>query len=359
MGVYRLFLAIVVAYDHWRAIILRPIGRDDLSGIFGFDAGHAVLLFYVISGFLITYTLTHNYSDDAIGRWQFYKNRFVRIFSVYWPMAAISALFFTESDLGTLSVVDLLTRVLVIGQDWSVAFRGYPQAGDFSGTMPLLHQSWTLGAELTFYLFAPFLLQRWRVALVLLVGSLFIRVCLVGGLGNAQAFPTWTYFFFPSTVFFFMLGHFACVAAKRFNWLLNKNLALLAPTILVIIPCGQIGVYLLGIDATGFDNPIFWISLVLFVVTLPALFDATKKIEVMNYLGNLSYPVYLIHTFVLSLSHTVIVQHILPAGSGATAICYLILVLVAAIIAHELIEKPVASLMRHLFSKRVVSTQQA
>ena len=73
MGLLRLFLALVVAIDHWRVIILHPksIYLDDVCK-FGFNAGYAVMFFYVISGFLITYTLTRNYEPDRAGIAAFY-----------------------------------------------------------------------------------------------------------------------------------------------------------------------------------------------------------------------------------------------------------------------------------------------
>ena len=64
MGLVRFFLALVVAVDHWRVIVLHEkcILLDDVVK-FGFNAGYAVMFFYVISGFLITYTLTRNYRE--------------------------------------------------------------------------------------------------------------------------------------------------------------------------------------------------------------------------------------------------------------------------------------------------------
>ena len=68
---------------------------------FGFNAGYAVMFFYVISGFLITYTLTQNYRWDWPGIAAFYSNRFIRIFSLYWAMA-ILALFLIASGLAAI-----------------------------------------------------------------------------------------------------------------------------------------------------------------------------------------------------------------------------------------------------------------
>jgi hypothetical protein len=65
MGLARLFLALIVAADHWRVIQLAPLGItfEDFYKL-GFNSGYAVMFFYVISGFLITFTLTRDYARD-------------------------------------------------------------------------------------------------------------------------------------------------------------------------------------------------------------------------------------------------------------------------------------------------------
>ena len=87
MGAIRLFLAFVVAADHLRVLILRPSGIDLIEyAKLGFNAGYAVLFFYVISGFLISFVLAEKYANDRAGTLRFYESRFVRIFALYWPV---------------------------------------------------------------------------------------------------------------------------------------------------------------------------------------------------------------------------------------------------------------------------------
>ena len=83
MGLIRLFLAWVVAADHWSVFVLRPhsVFLDD-NYKFGFNSGYAVMFFYIVSGFLITYTLTRNYDRNLPGACKFYRNPFIRIFSL-------------------------------------------------------------------------------------------------------------------------------------------------------------------------------------------------------------------------------------------------------------------------------------
>ena len=118
MGVIRLFLAWVVAIDHWRVLVLIPRSAFTDDNIkFGFNAGYAVMFFYVISGFLITFTLSRNYATDVSGTARFYRNRFVRIYSLYWPMVLLSFLTVGSALPSFLaaSLPDKLTGIFLLG----------------------------------------------------------------------------------------------------------------------------------------------------------------------------------------------------------------------------------------------------
>jgi peptidoglycan/LPS O-acetylase OafA/YrhL len=62
---------------------LRPHDTD-ITVIYslGFNAGFAVMYFYIISGFLISFVLAHKYPASVSGTAAFYRSRFTRIFSL-------------------------------------------------------------------------------------------------------------------------------------------------------------------------------------------------------------------------------------------------------------------------------------
>lgn len=251
----------------------------------GLNAGSAVFLFYVISGFLITYTLSRNYTPDRDGLLRFYRNRAVRIFALFWPVAAVAIASFPASF--PRSPVDIFTSLFLLGVDWRVALATYPQPY-FGGLLDGLHPAWTLGAELTFYLVAPLLMRSWRLGAALLVGSLAIRAAFVWWLGpNLQ--PIWTYTFPPATFCFFMMGHFAarCAGAAPSKSRIGIVFLILAA---VIMTSGPYNI--------GFDTPRFWIAITLFAAALPGVFALTYKSRALNFLGDLSYPIYLVHVLV-------------------------------------------------------------
>src|SRR5205807_2350626 len=125
---------------HWRLMTLNPLGlyTDDIIK-FGFNGGYAVMFFYVISGFLITYTLSKNYERDFSGVIAFYRNRFIRIFALYWPLALV-AIWSSPNSLPSTGG-DIFTSTFLIGADWRVAFAEFPKP-HWTALLDCMRQSW-------------------------------------------------------------------------------------------------------------------------------------------------------------------------------------------------------------------------
>jgi peptidoglycan/LPS O-acetylase OafA/YrhL len=344
MGLIRLFLALVVAVDHWRVIMLheKSIFLDDVVK-FGFNAGYAVMFFYVISGFLITFTLTRNYATDRSGVTAFYRNRFIRIFSLYWPMVILAFILVASAwpQFVASSLPDKFTSIFLLGMDWRVAFATYPTTS-FAGTIDGLHQAWTLGAELLFYLLAPIFIRSWKIGATALIASFSLRAYFVFRYGS-DVQDVWTYHFVGTTFGFFMLGHLACLFGR---YLAN-------PWLGVILTVSSFLVMLYGGSYASFDTPRFWVSVLLFSVAVPGLFEATKNVRWMNALGDLSYPVYLIHTLVLIefgpwlLESALSLVSLGKVGAGyASLVAFAVATTLAAALVHRFLEMPTAWAMR-------------
>jgi peptidoglycan/LPS O-acetylase OafA/YrhL len=345
MGVMRLFLALVVAAAHWRASALGSSGIPFLDYYaLGFNAGYAVMFFYVISGFLITFTLTRNYSLDFAGARAFYRNRFIRIFSLYWPLVLMTFVLVPAAWAEFLDAAlwDQVTGLFLFGMDWRLAFASFPQT-HWAAAIVALHQAWTLGAELLFYLAAPLLLRSWKVATIVMLASFGTRAAIAADLGPGLH-EIWTYHFVGTTFGFFLLGHLICLASQRFSMLANRPLGVL------LLVCSLIAM-MFGGSYVPFDGRRFWLSVLLFTVSLPGLFEATKGVRWMNAIGNLSYPVYLIHTLTLMLCSGWLL-HLLPVttlNEGYVSIlAFLAVTIAAGAIVHGLIEVPVAEFMRSI-----------
>ncbi len=340
MGAIRLFLALVVAFDHFRVLILMPM-HQDVSGSYelGMNAGYAVMYFYAISGFLISFVLDKKYSTAIAGTVEFYRNRVIRIFSLYLPVALLSFLIIpaTKGIFLASSLGDKFTALGLFGMSWRVQFAAYP-AEHAEAALFALPQAWTLDPELTFYALAPFLLRSWKGAVALFAVSAIIRAAFVVNFGFSN---TWTYHFIPSTFLFFLMGSIAYRASFGLN-VLNRPL--------VGIGLLLAALFSLNCPANAYwDTWRFWVAITLFALSLPGIFAASKTNGLLNFAGDLSFPVYLTHIIVLKLGD----QWYRDARLSPEARCLLFMLCVIAVatLALLIIERPTALLM-NLLSRR-------
>ena len=303
MGSIRVLLAISVVFIH--------------SYGFVFVGGKlAVQLFYVISGFLISFILVE--AKTYVSTKDFYLNRFLRLYPAYWLIAALALTALLAAGVlsgrslgavGTFMQIDLVgklslvaSNLLIFGQDW-IYFTAFNEGsthlttnfqetelGVWTGL--LVPQAWTLGVELTFYLVAPFILRKKWLVLVLLGGSLILRVTLIyAGLGLQDP---WTYRFFPTELALFLLG----AVSHQFLKPLYERLGLLnvrtasATTLAVFASCAFFFVL---------PNHAYWSLLLVavFVISLPWLFHFQRTNQWDRRIGELSYPIYLSHMLVI------------------------------------------------------------
>jgi peptidoglycan/LPS O-acetylase OafA/YrhL len=227
-----------------------------------------------------------------------------------------------------------ISALFLIGMDWQLA------AGVKDSSIGGLWQAWTLGAELVFYLSAPLLMRSWKIGATLLVLSLGYRLGYVA-LNGPALHPQWTYAFPPATFCFFMLGHLVCIASNRWR-------ALASPTLGWSALAVSAAAMVWGGNFADFDGSRFWLSVACFTVALPGVFAATMRIGWMNALGDLSYPVYLVHLLPLSVAAPMVVEAaaILSPSPYLSTGAFAVVVLASAIVAHRLIETPTAYAMR-------------
>lgn len=302
MGFLRTLLALSVVLDH-----LGGGYADHLVG-----GRLAVQLFYVISGFLISFVLTStdNY-QGATGK--FYANRFLRLFPIYLAVAALTLVahalsggaFFRFYDALPFSA-DLflvLSNLFILGQDWLMFFGIEHSALAFTGSFAhsevplyqglLVPQAWTLGVEMSFYLVAPFVLGSPRRLVALLLASLALRgVLIMTGIGLTDP---WTYRFFPTELALFLIGSLShqvllprCKAwTRRFNRLPELGSAVLFVYCLLH--------FSIGLNHNVRDA----LAVLLFAALLPLAFLFQSRHRLDKAIGELSYPIYICHSLMI------------------------------------------------------------
>jgi peptidoglycan/LPS O-acetylase OafA/YrhL len=331
MGTLRTILALAVVFNHaWSGGMIFVGGR------------FAVQLFYVISGFLISYVLVQARTYPR--KRDFYANRYLRLYPVYLVVALAALLAnviadsaFTDAWRASPHAARILlagSNLLVFGQDW-VMFSGVQDgslvfAPDFyNSEVQLWHgllvpQAWTLGVELTFYLVAPFILPNRRLIYLLLLVSLIARFAFLK-MGFGYNDP-WTYRFFPTELALFLLGALAHqLLAPAYRTLLGirlTSMSTIATGFLVVL----ILFYFLLPIRTLYKGLFLFIA---FIVLLPLAFEFQIKHHWDKKVGDLSYPLYIGHYLVIDIAKGP-VAHLTGIDTLQTAIVLAVLSLLFA-----------------------------
>jgi peptidoglycan/LPS O-acetylase OafA/YrhL len=124
-----------------------------LLHIFGIPAlgNYSVHFFFVLSGFLMTYVMCENYHFNIVGFKNFWINRFLRLYPIYWILiilCVVFILFFSEINKHM-----LLNYPDTIKNWFYNIFIIYPDVIPTRIKPKLLPSSWALTNEIFFYFF--------------------------------------------------------------------------------------------------------------------------------------------------------------------------------------------------------------
>jgi peptidoglycan/LPS O-acetylase OafA/YrhL len=371
MGLLRTYLALSVVLIH----------AGPLYGMQGMPGDIAVPTFFMISGFYMTLILTTKYQGSDATR-LYFINRFLRIFPLYWVVAFASLAYLTffapkgfdcaathlaphcvvaydligryaELKLGSLLYLlavnatgfgQDLTLFLTL-QDGSLTFTSnFWRDGHPVYPLLLMPQAWSLSLELVFYVLAPLLVRRSvGVVLGLLIASISLRVLIYNTIG---AHDPWSYRLFPTELALFCAGILSCkLYQERVRWVPARRAL---PTAIVFL--GLAGTYhwwrLPGAP---------WTFYAVAAVCLPFVFRATKTWAVDNLIGELSYPIFLVHILVVTIAVPVVVST--PYEKHLSLIVVTISVAVAALL-WWFIERPLDAKRHALAGSRSIDGER-
>ena len=176
----RFFAALYVALDH----LVRPFSQWGPFASF-FGAGYtAVSFFFILSGFILTYSHAQEYERHKPPAGQFWIARFARIYPVYLVVMLLSgALYFRVFAENKLHALAFAADLLCL-QAWSVRMVNFFNV-----------PAWSLSAEAFFYLIFPLVLLRLRPA------THFRALCtLTAFYLCALAAPVAALYFYPAKV---------------------------------------------------------------------------------------------------------------------------------------------------------------
>lgn len=333
MGLLRMYLAVCVIAAHSESVVPWSLH----------DGREAVQVFFIISGFYMQLILS---GKKYASIWKFYLSRFVRIFTSYYvclliviaasvlsgkvwgqwlTLASTRGLSEGWEEPGFGSAFACMSNISLFFQDW-VMFAEQRPGGALAFTPCFregvnqlwnflwIPQAWSVGVELTFYIAAPFLARRFSAfALAAVAGvSLAIRVWFYTVLG-LQIDP-WVYRFLPFELLHFSYGMLGCrvllAYPKAFEMITSSMSALQSRLGSLYIPAfltaglaalwfhcefvGSLRRNAASITSSG-DEWAYLASLALWGLLVPIVFAMTRNNLTDRAVGELSYPVYLLH----------------------------------------------------------------
>jgi len=317
LGVLRLLLAVCVFCSH----------STQIADLYWLDGSLAVELFFVISGFYIQLVLSTKYTPIKLGkkwRYKFYLARYTRLIPTYllgFTLTLALALALGTKDSHLLSVWAysvhlvndfgnvlfktylILTNFTLFFQDiimflssengfihWTVNFHD-TDAYLWQGMA--LRQAWSLGIELSFYLVAPFLLRFKSIVLVMIV-----TICLISKFSIINYFglgDPWTYRFFPFELGYFLIGSLSYRFTDSFTRFYQIRRGVLPAMIVYAI------VIYFTTSRGYFRGEAIFYPLALGIL-LPLIFRMTDGSRIDRFIGDFSYPFYIMHLLAFSLA---------------------------------------------------------
>jgi len=322
MDFLRLYLAVCVLVGHANS----PIFPWTIH-----NGEEAVEIFFMISGFYMS-LVAPKYSSVK----QFYVSRFLRIFFPYW--VALGFVIVLSVGFGVFGgnwlelspyfsrpfekngfigvAFTTLTNLTIFFQDWVLFFK-HDVGGSlvftnnfWESSQPLFHyllipQAWSISLELFFYLLFPFMRKLKSKSLVLI-----LIVSLLARIFSYQVFHAtrdpWRYRFFPFEIALFVMGMlsfriYSSLTLKERSYPV-KNIALyflICSALLFVF----IGAKFASVEISRLFGVLYarLLLYLLWAFVIPLLFHLFKTSETDRFVGELSYPVYLIHFIMIAL----------------------------------------------------------
>ena len=308
--------------------------KSFVGGVFG-QLG--IIMFFVLSGFLITYLLLEEHrKTGTISIKDFYIRRMLRIWPVYYLIVILGFFVFPQ-----ISFLDIPGFSEFMSEDfWLKAgmyFSFLPNLGYvLYEHIPYATQTWSVGVEEQFYLMWP-LLMLWgikknRVPHVLtgtIILYLMIKVSAVTNyaqdLNDVSAMRAWLFIDHFSIDAMAMGGIGAYLLFnKEEKWLkplFNKYLQFFLYVLLGILTVK-------GWVLPWFNKELFAVIFAVLILNLAANKKSLINLEFrpLNYLGKISYGLYMYHNLVLIVILKVVIMYqLFDLGSIDGAVFYQVL----------------------------------
>lgn len=306
-------------------------------------------IFFVISGYLITHNfIKEKENNQSFSFKNFYKRRVIRLAPAFFIVLIVTTISFllimTQNEIENYLKTVISSLILSSNIYFSTLLNDYFSIS--ARSTPLLH-FWSLSLEEQFYLLWPIILVliyplKNNLKIILIIFLIIISSTFANEL--TQYHPITAYYLLPARFFEFaigslialipyiqiqkrtsiILGSLSILGLMLSSYYINQNT--LFPSYITLIPCLLTAIYIY--TAHSFQH---------------------KKLYPIQYIGRISYPMYLWHwplivyLSLLSINITLIVKFIL-----------IILTIALSILTYELIEKKIKK-HAHRLSKPILT----
>jgi exopolysaccharide production protein ExoZ len=332
--VLRGFASLLVVLYHITTAVSEILKRDFFFKYFAFGFA-GVDIFFVLSGFIITYTSLKSLDGGVNNMFTFLRRRFIRVFPSYWIVITLFLLIQLLLPLFyntrySFTVFNILQTYLL-----------FPDHTMVNGV------SWTLTYELFFYVIFSFvfILRNKKLALALSVlYALIIIIIFFFGSQLSKTENSWqVLFLFPMNTEFVM-GILAAVLFSKLQQKISSSLIIAGSILFLAAGVLYNNNYILVSNA--FNRVIFFgIPSFLIIIGIGKYESATKP-KVHNWfmqLGEASYSLYLLHLPIGVAAIKIIARFNIKNDLllHGILICILILICWGSIFFYRIVEKPV------------------
>jgi len=324
----RAFAALLVVFNHtWQAgEISRALNLSDIGG-FGVD------IFFVISGFIMSYTLKESFINSRKTAVDFLIKRAIRIYPIYLILVTPYVLKYLVNapDLGeALFSYTLIGNLLLL-----------PSFTNAAHYYPLLGVAWTLMYEMFFYgIYAAAILmtKNKRQAIISACALILTMVLLVNLFELKGARLNWVNFQFmigDTLMIDFVLGS-CCFFLLRSQWSVSLRIEYAL--------AGVLGLTLVAEVMTGYGLPrLVTYGIPAFFVVLLLLqagdFKAHSRCKkTLMLLGDASYSIYLLHVNFAFISR--VLSHKTHLNDDLIGMTMSLCAISCGVLFHVKIEKP-------------------
>lgn len=302
-------------------------------GEFGVD------IFFVISGFIISHITQHDHE-------QFFARRLIRIVPLYWALTcAIAAIAYG-------------TPQLLRNVKWDVAhalasFLFIPWWTESLKFEPMLPMGWTLNYEIWFYLLFYVAMQINFLCREVICSLLIACVYLVTTLLPLD--PTASLSFYSNSLVFEFVFGMTLAVLYRTRKVMFGRVPLGIVVALVVVAAGSF-YYTTGISIVELPRSVYWgvpaCLCVMVCLCVEAQFNQFPRWVSSAVLigGELSYPLYLMHMFVIAGLSRLPVAPTVNVVEGF--LLALLLSSVVACLASQYVDKPIRRILGVAFLKR-------